>query len=78
MEHRDRLARFGVKQLEAAFSAQGHRIALADPGESTVALVRAMIDVLTSMRAQWCGRHGARNRAMRALTVTKHGRGEAP
>ncbi|EUA17533.1 hypothetical protein I553_10591 [Mycobacterium xenopi 4042] len=30
VEHRDRLARFGVEHLEAALSAQGRRIVVAD------------------------------------------------
>jgi putative resolvase len=77
VEHRDRLARFGVEHLEAALSAQGRRIVVADPGERTDDLVRDMIEVLTSMCARLYGRRGARNRAMRALTATKHGPGEA-
>jgi Predicted site-specific integrase-resolvase len=72
VEHRDRLARFGVEHLEAALSAQGRRIVVADPGETTDDLVRDMIDVLTSMCARLYGRRGARNRAMRAVTATKH------
>jgi putative resolvase len=60
------LARFGVEHLEAA---QGRRIVVADPGESTDDLVRDMIEVLTSM--------GARNRAMRALTAAKRKPGAA-
>jgi len=71
VEHRDRLARFGVEHLEAALSAQGRRIVVADPGETTDDLVRDMIDVLTSMCARLYGRRGARNRAMRAVTATK-------
>lgn len=71
VEHRDRLARFGVEHLEAALSAQGRRIMVADPGETTDDLVRDMIDVLTSMCARLYGRRGARNRAMRAVTATK-------
>ncbi len=77
VEHRDRLARFGVEHLEAALSAQGRRIVVADPGETTDDLVRDMIEVLTSMCARLYGRRGARNRAMRAVTATKHGPGEA-
>jgi putative resolvase len=77
VEHRDRLARFGVEHLEAALSAQARRIVVADPGETTDDLVRDMIEVLTSMCARLYGRRGARNRAMRALTATKHGPGQA-
>ncbi|EIU74776.1 resolvase [Mycobacteroides abscessus 6G-1108] len=77
VEHRDRLARFGVEHLEAALAAQGRRIVVAEPGETTDDLVRDMIEVLTSMCARLYGRRGARNRAMRAVTATKHGPGEA-
>jgi putative resolvase len=45
VEHRDRLARFGVEHLEAVLAAQGRRIVVADPGEMTDDLVRDMIDV---------------------------------
>jgi putative resolvase len=75
VEHRDRLARFGVEHLEAALAAQGRRIVVADPGESTDDLVRDMIEVLTSMCARLCG--CARNRAICAMTATKHEPGAA-
>jgi putative resolvase len=77
VEHPDRLARFGLEHLEAALSAQGRRIVIADPGERTYDLVRDMIDVLTSMCARLYGRRGARNRAMRAITATRRDPGEA-
>ncbi len=63
VQHRDRLARFGVEHLEAALT--------------TDDLVRDMIEVLTSMCARLYGRRGARNRAMRAITATKGDPGEA-
>jgi putative resolvase len=78
VEHRDRLARFRVEHLEAALAAQGRRIVVADPGESTDDLVREVIEVLTSMCARLYGHRGARNRAMRAITATKGDPGEAP
>jgi putative resolvase len=71
VEHRDRLARLGVEHLEAALSAQGRRILVADQGETTDDLVRDMIEVLTAMCARLYGRRGARNRAMRAVTAAK-------
>ncbi|BBU23969.1 resolvase [Mycobacterium xenopi] len=77
VEHRDRLARFGVEHLEAALSAQGRRIVVIDPGETTDDLVRDMIEVLTSMCARLYGRRGARNRAMRAVTAAKREPGAA-
>ena len=71
VEHRDRLAGFGVEHLEAALGAHGRRIVVADSGETNDDLVRDMIEVLTSMCARLHGRRGARNRAMRAVTATK-------
>ena len=62
---------FGVEYLEAALSAQGRTIIVADQGETVDDLVRDMIEVLTSMCARLYGRRGARNRAMRAVTATK-------
>jgi len=71
VEHRDRLARFGVEHLEAALAAQGRTLVVVDPGETDDDLVRDMIDVLTSFCARLYGRRGARNRAMRAVTCAK-------
>jgi putative resolvase len=71
VEHRDRLARFGVEQPQAALAAQGRRIVVADAGETTDDLARDMIEVLTWMCARLYGRRGARNRAMRAVTATR-------
>jgi putative resolvase len=77
VEHRDRLARFGVELLEAALAAQGRRIVVADPGETIDDLVGDMIEVLTLMCARLYGRRGARNRVMRAVTATKREPGAA-
>jgi putative resolvase len=73
VEHRDRLSRFGVEQLESALAAAGRRVVVADPGETADDLVRDMIEVLTSMCARLYGRRGARNRAMRAITAARRG-----
>ena len=72
VEYRDRLARFGTEQLDAALAAAGRRVLVADPGETSDDLVRDMIEVLTSMCARLYGRRGARNRAMRAVTAAKN------
>ena len=72
VEHRDRLARFGVEHLEAALSAQGRRIVVVDDGEVDDDLVRDMTEVLTSFCARLYGRRGARNRAEKALNCAKH------
>jgi putative resolvase len=77
VEHRDRLARFGVEELEAALSAQGRRLVVVDPGEASEDLVGDMIEVLTSFCARLYGRRGARNRALRAVTCAKQPPGRA-
>jgi putative resolvase len=77
VEHRDRLARFGVEYLEAALSAQGRRLVVVDPGETSDDLVRDMIEALTSLCARLYGRRGARNRALRAVTCARRPPGDA-
>jgi putative resolvase len=77
VEHRYRLAGFGVEHRGAALSAQGRRIVVADPGERTDDLVRDMIGVLTWMVARSYGRGGARNRAISALTAATRDPGAA-
>jgi putative resolvase len=71
VEHRDRLARFGVEYLEAALSAQGRRLLVVEPGETNNDLMRDLIEVLTGFCARLYGRRGARNRALRAVTCAK-------
>ncbi|MGI8312265.1 IS607 family transposase [Saccharopolyspora hattusasensis] len=63
VEHRDRLARFGVEHLESALAATGRRIVVLNPEEVKDDLVRDMVDVLTSMCARLYGRRSARKRA---------------
>jgi putative resolvase len=77
VEHRDRLARFGVEHLEAALSAQGRRLVMVDPGETSDDLVGDMIEVLTSFCARLYGPGGARNRALRAVTCARKSPGQA-
>ncbi|MFG2854775.1 IS607 family transposase [Streptomyces mirabilis] len=69
VEHRDRLARFGVEHLEAVLSASGRRLVVLDPAEATDDLVRDITEVLTSMCARLYGRRGAKSRAARAVAV---------
>jgi putative resolvase len=61
VEHRDRLARFGVEHLQAALAATGRRLVILDPQESTADLVKDMADVLTSMCARLYGQRAAKN-----------------
>lgn len=71
VEHRDRLARFGVEHLEAALAATGRRIVVLNPDEVKDDLVRDMVDVLTSMCARLYGRRSARKRADAAVKAAE-------
>ncbi len=77
VEHRDRLARFGVEHLEAALSAQGRKVVVIDDAETDDDLVRDMTEVLTNFCARLYGRRGARNRAIKALGCAKRDVGPA-
>lgn len=67
VEHRDRLARFGVEYVEAAMSAAGKSLIVLNETEKTDDLVQDFVDVVTSMCARIYGRRSAKNRAKRAL-----------
>jgi putative resolvase len=69
VEHRDRLARFGVEHLEAVLSASGRRLVILDPAETAEDLVRDITEVLTSMCARLYGGCAAKDRAARAVAV---------
>jgi putative resolvase len=69
VEHKDRLARFGVEHLQAALAATGRELLVLDPEESTDDLVKDMTDVLTSMCARLYGQRAAKNRAARAVAA---------
>ena len=69
VEHRDRLARFGVEHLEAVLSASGRRLVVLDPTGTADDLVGDITEVLTSMCARLYGRRAAKNRAARAVAV---------
>jgi putative resolvase len=70
VEHRDRLARFGLEYLEAALVARGRWVVVIDQAEVTDDLVRDMVEVLTSFCARLCGRCSARPRAQAAMAAT--------
>ena len=71
VEHRDRLARFGVEYIEAALVSQGRSIIVADETEELTDIWQDFIDVVTSMCARIYGRRGARNRAKKAVAAVK-------
>ncbi len=71
VEHRDRLARFGVEHLNAALSAQSRRIVVFDDIEVADDLVRDVTEVLTSMCARLYGRRSAAKRAKAAMRAAE-------
>lgn len=72
VEHRDRLARFGVELVTAALEAGGRRLVVMNETESKDDLVQDMTDVLTSLCARLYGQRGAANRARRALAAAEN------
>lgn len=75
VEHRDRLARFGVEYVEAALLSVGRGIIVADDTEEMSDIWQDFIDVVTSMCARIYGRRGARNRAKKALEAVEETEG---
>jgi putative resolvase len=69
VEHRDRLARFGVEHVEAVLSASGRRLVVLDPADPADDLVPDITEVLTSLCARLYGRRVGGNRAARAVAV---------
>ena len=69
VEHRDRLARFGVEYIEASLSAQGRAVLVLNEGEQKLDIVQDFVDVVTSMCARIYGQRSAGNRAKAALTA---------
>jgi len=67
VEHRDRLARFGVEYIEAALVAQGRQLVIVESGEQKLDLVQDFVDVVTSMCARIYGLRSSKNRARRAI-----------
>lgn len=71
VEHRDRLARFGVEYLESVLAAQGRELVIAEAGEQKLDIFQDFVDVVTSMCARIYGRRAAKNRAKAALEAAK-------
>ncbi len=71
VEHRDRLARFGVNFIEAAMQAGRRELLVMNQSECKDDLVQDFVDLTTSMCARIYGRRSAANRAKRALAAAK-------
>jgi len=69
VEHRDRFARFGAEYVQAALSAQGRRLLVADPAGVDDDLVADVTEILTSLCARLYGRRAAAERVGRAVAV---------
>lgn len=69
VEHRERLARFGVEYIEAALKAQGRTLVVAESAELRDDLVADMVDVMTSLCARLYGQRSARRRAKAAVAA---------
>ncbi len=78
VEHRDRLAGFGVEYLEAALSAHGRTVVILDDAELPDDLSRDLTEVLTSMCARLYGRRSAARRAAAAMSAIEREPEDAP
>ena len=78
VEHRDRLARFGVEYLEAALAAHGRTVVVLDDAELPDDLARDLTEVLTCMCARLYGRRSASRRAAAAVVAIENEPDEAP
>jgi putative resolvase len=71
VEHRDRLARFGVEHLTCALAATGRTIVVLDDTEVDDDLVRDMTQILTSFCARLYGRRSAKRKAEAAMAAAE-------
>ena len=78
VEHRDRLARFGVEYLQAALAAHDRTVVVLDDAELPDDLARDLTEVLTSMCARLYGRRSASRRAAAAVVAIQSEPDDAP
>ena len=67
IEHRERLARFGVGMVESMLQARGGALIVIDDSEVPDDLVRDMTEILTGFCARLYGKRSAANKARRAM-----------
>jgi putative resolvase len=72
VEHRDRLARFGVEYLESSLAAHGRTVVVLDDAELAEDLAGDLTEVLTSMCARLYGRGCAARRARAAVVAIEN------
>jgi predicted site-specific integrase-resolvase len=73
VEHRDRLARLGAEDVEAALSAHGRRLLVVDPSEVDDDLVGGVTEIPTRLCARGSGRRAAATRARPAIEAVTGG-----
>jgi len=71
VEHRDRLARFGVASLASSLAAAGRQVVAINETEQKDDLVQDFVDVVTSMCARIYGKRSAKNKAKKMLDAAK-------
>ena len=71
VEHRDRLARFGVGMVDAMLQARGGGLLVIEDNEVDDDLVRDMTEILTCFCARLYGRRSAANRARKAISIVQ-------
>lgn len=74
VEHRDRLARFGVEYIDASLSSVNREIIVLNNSENKDDIVQDFVDVVTSMCARIYGKRSAQNRAKKALKAANENR----
>lgn len=72
VEHRDRLARFGVPYLESVLESTGRQIMVVNATEQKEDLVQDFVDVVTCFCARIYGKRAAKNKAKKALEAIQH------
>ena len=71
VEHRDRLAWFGVEYLKCVLSATGRSMVVLDDTEPADDMVRDMTEILTSFCARLYGHRSAGRRTQAALSAAE-------
>jgi len=70
VEHRDRLARFGVEMIESVLNSQGRKILIINEDEYKDDIVQDFVSLATSMCARIYGKRSAKQRAKRAVVYS--------
>lgn len=72
VEHRDRLARFGVPFLESVLESTGRRIMVLNVTEHKEDLAQDFVDAVTYFCTRIYGKRAAKNKANKALEAIQH------